>query len=191
MWSFFLTQSLMLTQVINAKPEAVIAVLHDPQVFLSFGPYVSEVTLLDASDSFQFIITDSIPVIGSFRIKTTYKVIVKIHANGFMGSSVAGVGTETESNFSAKAGKDDNTTEVTQNSMVTVSYFTPMYFEHLYIYVETHLQTLGFFSIDPFYHEYDEDGSHFDLGKSSFQILRKYVLYSVSRLVFSRCDFMS
>jgi carbon monoxide dehydrogenase subunit G len=133
MWSFFPTQSLMLTQVINAKPEAVIAVLHDPQVFLSLGPYVSEVTL-DASDSSLFTITDSIPVIGSFKVKTTYKVSIETHADGFTGSSVAGVGTKTKSNFSAKAGKDDNTTEVTQNSMVTVSHFALTYFERLYTY---------------------------------------------------------
>jgi len=115
--SSFPTQSLMLTQVINAKPEAVIAVLHDPHVFLSLGPYVSELTA-DASDSSQFTITDSI-VIGSFKVKTTYKVSVEMHADGFTGSSAAGVGTKTKSNFSVKAGKDDNTTEVTQNSMVT------------------------------------------------------------------------
>jgi carbon monoxide dehydrogenase subunit G len=133
MWSFFPTQSLTLTQATDAKPETVIAVLHDPQVFLSLGPYVSEV-ILDASDSFQFTITDSIPVIGSFRVQTTYKVSVEMHADGFTGSSAAGLGTKTKSNFSAKAGKDDNTTEVTQNFMVTVSHFAPMYFERLYTY---------------------------------------------------------
>jgi len=123
----------MLTQTIHANPEAVIAVLHDPRVFLSLGPYVNEV-ILDASDPSQFTITDSIPVIGPFRVKTTFKVSITIHADGFTGSSAAGAGTTTKSNFSVKAGKDNNTTEVTENSMVTVSHFFPMYFERLYTY---------------------------------------------------------
>ena len=120
MWSFFLSQSLTLTQAIDANSKAVIAVLHDPQVFLSLGPYVSEV-IPDTSDSSQFTVTDSIPIIGSFRVRTTYKVNAEMHADGFTGRSFAGLGTKTESNFSAKMGKDDNTTEVTQNSTVTVS----------------------------------------------------------------------
>ena len=130
MWSFFLSQSLTLTQAIDANSKAVIAVLHDPQVFLSLGPYVSEV-IPDISDSSQFTVTDSIPIIGSFRVRTTYKVNVEMHADGFTGRSVAGLGTKTESNFSAKMGKDDNTTEVTQNSTVTVSRFASICFVKL------------------------------------------------------------
>ena len=130
MWSFFLSQSLSLTQAIDANSKAVIAVLHDPQVFLSLGPYVSEV-IPDASDSSQFTVTDSIPIIGSFRVRTTYKVSIEMHADGFTGRSVAGLGTKTESNFSAKMGKDDNTTEVTQNSTVTVSRFASICFVKL------------------------------------------------------------
>jgi carbon monoxide dehydrogenase subunit G len=159
MWSFnfFPTRPLTLTQAINAKPEAVIAVLHDPQIFLRLGPYVGEVTP-DTSDSSQFTITDFIPVIGSFRVKTTYKVSVEMHADGLTASSAAGVGTKTRSNFTVNAGKDDNTTEVTQNSMVTVSLFAPTYFDH-HVVQETHLRTLGFFSIVSFYHGHHEDGS--------------------------------
>ena len=127
MWSFFLSQSLTLTQAIDANSKAVIAVLHDPQVFLSLGPYVSEV-IPDASDSSQFTVTDSIPIIGSFRVRATYKVSIEMHADGFTGRSVAGLGTKTESNFSAKMEKDDNTTEVTQNSTVTVSRFASICF---------------------------------------------------------------
>jgi hypothetical protein len=140
MWSFFPTQSLILTRAINANPEAVIAILHNPQVFLKLGPYVSEVVLVaeDAPDSPQkFTITDSIPIISSFKVKITYKVSIKIHADGFLGSSVAGIGTKTRSNFSAKAGKDDNTTEVTQNSIVTVSHISLsklMYFFGRFLY---------------------------------------------------------
>ena len=54
-----------------------------------------------------------------------------MHADGFTGRSVAGLGTKTESNFSAKMGKDDNTTEVTQNSRVTVSRFASICFVKL------------------------------------------------------------
>ena len=94
---------------------------------MSLGPYVS-VVIPDASDSSQFTVTDSIPIIGSFRVRTTYKVSVEMHGDGFTGRSVAGLGTKTESNFSAKIGKDDNTTEVTQNSTVTVSRFAAVTF---------------------------------------------------------------
>ena len=99
--------SLTLTQATDANsesPGAVIAVLRDPQVFSSLGP-VTEV-IPDASDSSQFIVTDSIPIISSSRVTTTYKVSVEMHADGFMGHSAAGLGTKTGSNFSAKAGRE-------------------------------------------------------------------------------------
>ena len=126
MWSFFLFQHVKLT--LNSK--AVITVLRVSQVFSSLGPYVSEV-IPDASDSSQFTVTDSMPIISPFRVRTTYKVSVEMHADGFTGRSSTGLGTETESDFSAKVGKDDNTTEVTQNSTVTVSRFASICFVKL------------------------------------------------------------
>ena len=66
----------------DANFKAVIAVLRDPQVFSSLGPYVSEV-IPDASDPSQFTVTDSIPIINSFRVRTAYKVSVEMHTDGY------------------------------------------------------------------------------------------------------------
>ena len=89
----------------DANPKAVITVLRVPQVFSSLGLFVSEV-IPDASDSSQFTVTDSIPIISSLRVRTTYKVSVEMHADRFTGRPATGLGTKTESNLSAKAGRE-------------------------------------------------------------------------------------
>ena len=121
----------------DANPKAVITVLRVPQVFSSLGLFVSEV-IPDASDSSQFTVTDSIPIISSLRVRTTYKVSVEMHADRFTGRPATGLGTKTESNFCTKVGKDDGG---------DTKFYGYCELFRFHMFRETYLQTLGFFSI--------------------------------------------
>ena len=80
-----------------------------------------------------------------------------MHADRFTGRPATGLGTKTESNFCTKVGKDDGG---------DTKFYGYCELFRFHMFRETYLQTLGFFSIDAFHHEHDEDGSRFGLERS-------------------------
>jgi hypothetical protein len=167
MWSFFPTERISFSKTIDASPEAVIAVLHDLDVFLRLHPFIVAVTPHPSNPS-QLTITEALPILGCFKVKTTFQTTVDIQADGFTSNVVASAKTKQTTHYSARE-RHDNRTEVIEHATATVSncttcvYLSPEHRSKLKSY-------LGLFSPDAFYHERDEDRSSHNLGQSSSQV---------------------
>jgi hypothetical protein len=80
-WPLFLTKSLSFTKTIDTSPKAVIAVLHDPQVFTRLQPFVIAVTPSGLNSS-QFTITEALHILGCFKANTTFKLTIDMRPMG-------------------------------------------------------------------------------------------------------------
>ncbi|KAF8640351.1 hypothetical protein AX17_000022 [Amanita inopinata Kibby_2008] len=122
MWPLITTHSYTTTKIIRAPPDTVLKVLHEPNVFFRLNPLVISVTPTPHSPS-EYTIVDELPLVGSYKAKTTYTCISTFLEDGLATDVVAAAGTRTKGVFYARKGLEEGTSEIVHQVTVQGLFF--------------------------------------------------------------------
>ncbi|KAG6911918.1 hypothetical protein DXG01_000165 [Tephrocybe rancida] len=123
-WPVTLQRTVLLKQTIHAPPEAVLTLLHDPDVLFSTSPLITNVSpdSPQASNS-SYTVTDTISFAGLFNFKTKYKCWLDLLEDGVNTKVAAGFGTTLKGQYRVKAVLEGEATELSDEAVVESVFF--------------------------------------------------------------------
>ncbi|KAG6845791.1 hypothetical protein H0H87_003845 [Tephrocybe sp. NHM501043] len=123
MWPLTLQRTVLLQKTIQAPTEAVLALLHDPNVLFATSPLITNV-IPDSTDpsNTSYTVTDTISFAGLFKFQTKFRCRLVLLEDGVDSDVDAGFGTKLVGQYRVKAAGDD-VTELSEETIVESTFF--------------------------------------------------------------------
>ncbi|KAJ3541045.1 hypothetical protein NMY22_g4051 [Coprinellus aureogranulatus] len=120
----FPSYTVTLTRSVNAPAETVLAIIQDPEQYFFLSPLIkhAEPDPRDPDNPFCRVLTERLPIIGSFGVNTTIYGRMSLLPEGIAAEADAGAGTRVTSRLTVKARGES--CEVLNECTVQVSLFS-------------------------------------------------------------------